>query len=411
MVQQPAPRTLPQPAFKRIPTAVDREFARTVPTAVEAIHALAEGELFGLTVSGTCMTPAGVFDDDLAVLRRHDHAEPGQIVAAHYRHQRLGLPWLALKHYHPDGLRVRLVPADPAVAPVELDHDQVAILGVLVGIDGTVRLPAQAELACVVHQRLLRPEACTACQVLACGRAPITVAARTGLRPDRATATAAAGPDGPFGLVPPLARLLDRLAQQLLDQLNDADGKPTLVIALDDLGERTDPIDVYHALLQGAGAFAQNQQLRAYLDRLSGEHAVTALTAALMWELLGTAGRALEHYPDLSEGERELVRALERVRELSASPIASVPEIGIELLAELEAAREYIAAAEALQEARRVAIRSRSAAASSFSPERARSTAGWSPATSTRPSAAEPNHLTSPLPRGARATREKGIPR
>ncbi len=355
MVQQPAPRTLPQPAFKRIPTAGDREFARTVPTAVEAIHALAEAELFGLTVSGTCMTSAGVFDGDLAVLRRQDHAEPGQIVAAHYRHQRLGLPWLALKHYHPAGARVRLVPADPAVAPVELDQDQVTILGVLVGIDGTVRLPAQAELVCVVHRRFLRPLACTACQVLACGRVPMTVAAaRTDRGPHRATATAAADSDGPFGLVPPLARLLDRLAQRLLDQLNDADGKPTLTIALDDLDDApTDPIDVYHALLQGAGAFAQNQQLRAYLDRLSGEHAVTALTAALMWELLGSAGQALERHGDLSEGERALVRALERMRELSASPIASVPEIGIELLAELAAAREFIAAAEALQEARR----------------------------------------------------------
>ncbi len=247
------------------------------------------------------------------------------------------------------------MPADPAVAPVELDHHQVAILGVLVGIDGTVRLPAQAELVCVVHRRFLRPLACTACQVLACGRVPMTVAAaRTDRGPHRATATAAADSDGPFGLVPPLARLLDRLAQRLLDQLNDADGKPTLTIALDDLDDApTDPIDVYHALLQGAGAFAQNQQLRAYLDRLSGEHAVTALTAALMWELLGSAGQALERHGDLSEGERALVRALERMRELSASPIASVPEIGIELLAELAAAREFIAAAEALQEARR----------------------------------------------------------
>ena len=386
--------------------------AAPVPSAVQAIGALAEGELFGLAVSGTCMTAAGIFDGDLAVVRRQDHAQDGEIVAAHYHHQRLGLPWLTLKHYHPAGARVRLVPADPAVLPVELDHDQVAILGVLVGIDGTVRLPAQAELVCVVHRRFLRPLACTACQVLACGRVPMTVAAaRTDRGPHRATATAAADSDGPFGLVPPLARLLDRLAQRLLDQLGHADGKPTLTIALDDLDKRTDPIEVYNALLQGAGAFAQNQQLRAYLDRLSGEHAMTALTAALVWELLGSAGQALERHSDLSEGERALVRALDRMGELSESPIASVPQIGIELLAELEAAREYIAAAEALQEARRVAIRSRSAAASSFSPERARSTAGWSPATSTRPSAAEPNHLTSPLPRGARATREKGIPR
>ncbi len=331
--------------------------AAPVPSAVQAIGALAEGELFGLAVSGTCMTAAGIFDGDLAVVRRQDHAQDGEIVAAHYHHQRLGLPWLTLKHYHPAGARVRLVPADPAVLPVELDHDQVAILGVLVGIDGTARLPAQAELVCVVHQRFLRPVACTACQVLACGRAPMTVLVRTGARLDPAiaptTATAAADPDGPFGRFPPLARLLDRLAQRLLDQLGHADGKPTLTIALDDLDERTDPVEVYNALLQGAGAFAQNQQLRAYLDRLSGEHAMTALTAALVWELLGSAGQALERHSDLSEGERALVRALDRMGELSASPIASVPQIGIELLAELEAARELIAAIETLEAARR----------------------------------------------------------
>lgn len=406
MVQQPTSRFPSDSTVEPIPTAADRQFARTVPTAVKGIRALAEGALFGVVVSGTCMMPAGIFDGDLAVLRRQDHADDGEIVVAHHRHQRLGLPWLALKHYQPAGPRVRLVPADPAVAPVELDGDQVAILGVLVGVDGTVRMAAEAELVCVMHQRFLRPVACTACQLLACGRVPMTVAARTGLRPNRATATAAAGP---FGLVPPLAGLLDRLAQRLLDQLDRADGKPTLTIALDDLGEHADPIDVYNALLQGAGAFAQNQQLRAYLDRLAGDHAITALTAALLWELLASAARVLEGHSDLSEQERGLVRALERMASWPRARSPACPRSASSCSPSWTPPARSSPHSRRLRRRRPAATRNRSAAASGASPKHARTTARWSPATSTRPSARSRSTATHPRSRSELTGADSGL--
>jgi len=96
----------------------------------------------------------------------------------------------------------------------------------------------------------------------------------------------------------------------------------------------------------------QNQQLRAYLGQLTAEHTLTLLTAAQMWELLSHACTALERHPDLSDRDRELLRVLGQMSELAETPIASVPELGGELLTELEAARQLIAALDALERAK-----------------------------------------------------------
>jgi hypothetical protein len=159
-----------------------------------------------------------------------------------------------------------------------------------------------------------------------------------------------ADPGGPLGLDAHYGRLLGLLAARLLNQVTHSSGTPTLQIMLD-LDAGTDPIDVHNALLQAAGAFGHNQQLRAYLGQLTAEHTLTLLTAAHMWQLLSSASAALSHHTDLSDADRELVRTLEQMRELAETPIASVPEIGVEPHEELQAAREIVAALNALEEA------------------------------------------------------------
>jgi len=72
------------------------------PAALARVHALPAGTKFTQTVTGTCMTPAGIFDGDQVILRRQDHAPNGQIVAATYPQPPAGTPRLVLKHYHPD---------------------------------------------------------------------------------------------------------------------------------------------------------------------------------------------------------------------------------------------------------------------------------------------------------------------
>jgi len=338
-----------------MPAAPTSQASPIDPAVIQRIRDLPDGKQFMLTVTGTCMTPAGILDGDIAILRRQDHAAPGQLVAAHY-HTPSGAPRLALKRYHPSGGRVRLVAADPAVEPVELDGEQVHVLGVLVGIDGTTLLPADSEVGCPLHQRFLRPEVCATCAALATPR--ILAAARSCDVPRQAAAASptvlsAADPDGPLGLYPHYAHLLSLLAARLLDQVTHASGTPTRQLVVDlDVLDASDPIDVYNALLQAGGAFTQNQQLRGYLDRLSGKHALTALTAAQMWELLSHACAALERHPDLSEQDRELLRVLAQMNELAETPIASVPEIGVELHEELDAARQIVAALDGLEQAK-----------------------------------------------------------
>ena len=97
--------------------------------------------------------------------------------------------------------------------------------------------------------------------------------------------------------------------------------------------------------------FTENYQLRGYLATLTTQHTLAALTAAHMWALLDSAASALRRHPHLSEQDRELLRALGQTGELAQSPITNVPEIGVELHEELEAARTVLAALDALMKA------------------------------------------------------------
>jgi hypothetical protein len=322
------------------------------PTAAtERIRTLAEGWLFRLTVHGDSLERAGIFDGDRAVLRRQDTADAGELVAVHYPDSD-GTAQLELRYYHPADGGVWLATADPTVAPLELAPEQVAVLGVLVSIEGTVQVPDHAGLACEEHRRFLRPKVCTAC---AAAQLALTDGAdphQPGATPPAAVALPIPDPGGPCGWYPQAARLLGRLA----DRLRWAGEwlAPGGQVAVD-LDEHTCPVEVYNALLYGAGALAHNQQLRAYLDRLASEHVLTALTAAHMWELLGAASTALDHHRDLSAADRELLRLLgelSTLAELVGARLASVPDIGIGLYGELEAAREVVRALQALDDAK-----------------------------------------------------------
>ncbi len=172
MAPQPTPRPAAPPAVQRIhapqlQVLAELAFARTVPERVERIRAWPEGDLYVMTVVGTCMVPAGIFHGDTVVIRRQDHATDGQLVAAHYLYGYLDLPWLGLKYYRIAGSRVRLVAADPTVPPIDRDPGQVQVLGVLVAVEGTVTLPPTAPAGCARHGRFLRPGVCGTCQPLA----------------------------------------------------------------------------------------------------------------------------------------------------------------------------------------------------------------------------------------------------
>lgn len=86
-----------------------------------------EGECFALRVRGESMINAGLFDGDMAIVKKQEHADNGNIVVALLDDE------ATIKRFFHEGAYVRLQPENPALAPIIVDS--VAILGkVVMGI-------------------------------------------------------------------------------------------------------------------------------------------------------------------------------------------------------------------------------------------------------------------------------------
>ncbi|MGH9150564.1 MAG: transcriptional repressor LexA [Acidimicrobiales bacterium] len=87
------------------------------------------GSLFMLRVRGDSMVGAGILNGDYAVVRQQAEAVKGDVVVA-------GIPGeeATIKRYTRRGARVVLTPANPDMAPIELDAAQVTIYGKVVTI-------------------------------------------------------------------------------------------------------------------------------------------------------------------------------------------------------------------------------------------------------------------------------------
>jgi repressor LexA len=88
-----------------------------------------DGELFMLRVRGESMIEAGILDGDFIVARAQQVAEKGDIVVA-------GLPGdeATVKTYTRKGDKVVLLPANPALEPMEFDASEVAVYGKVVTV-------------------------------------------------------------------------------------------------------------------------------------------------------------------------------------------------------------------------------------------------------------------------------------
>jgi repressor LexA len=88
------------------------------------------GELFGLRVRGESMVDAHIVEGDLVIVRRQDHAQPGDIVVALVDGE------ATVKRFARSGQAVVLKPEHPTLAPivVEPDDKEVKILGKVVGV-------------------------------------------------------------------------------------------------------------------------------------------------------------------------------------------------------------------------------------------------------------------------------------
>ncbi len=88
-----------------------------------------EGDLFMLRVRGESMIEAGILDGDFIVARAQQVAEKGDIVVA-------GIPGdeATVKTYTRKGAKVVLLPANPALSPMEFDPSEVSIYGKVVTV-------------------------------------------------------------------------------------------------------------------------------------------------------------------------------------------------------------------------------------------------------------------------------------
>ncbi len=88
-----------------------------------------DGDLFMLRVRGESMIEAGILDGDFVVARAQQTADKGDIVVA-------GIPGeeATVKTYSRKGNKVRLLPSNPSMEPIELDTADVTIYGRVVTV-------------------------------------------------------------------------------------------------------------------------------------------------------------------------------------------------------------------------------------------------------------------------------------
>lgn len=104
--------------------------ALAVPETMAVPKEFAGGEnAFALRVRGDSMIEEGIRDGDYVVVERRAVARNGETVVALIRGEEA-----TLKMFRQEGTLVTLVPANPAVEPITVRADEVAIQGVVVAV-------------------------------------------------------------------------------------------------------------------------------------------------------------------------------------------------------------------------------------------------------------------------------------
>jgi len=88
-------------------------------------------DVFGLVIRGDSMIDDGIYDGDYIFVRKQRTASPGEIVVVMIDGE------ATCKRFFHEGTRIRLQPANAAMAPIYVEHNEfrdVGILGKVVGI-------------------------------------------------------------------------------------------------------------------------------------------------------------------------------------------------------------------------------------------------------------------------------------
>jgi repressor LexA len=88
-------------------------------------------KLFALKVVGDSMIDDGILDGDYIFVRKRPQADPGDIVVVMINNE------ATVKRFYPEGDRIRLQPANPAMQPIyvrQKDFKDVQVIGIVVGV-------------------------------------------------------------------------------------------------------------------------------------------------------------------------------------------------------------------------------------------------------------------------------------
>ena len=125
-----APRDLELPYFGRIAAGRPIEAVsgdETVPVPPLLVHDR-PADHYVLQVAGDSMIEEGIHDGDWVVVERRERARNGEMVVA------LVTDEVTLKRFFSEGDRVRLQPANAAMAPLVVPAREVRVQGIVVGL-------------------------------------------------------------------------------------------------------------------------------------------------------------------------------------------------------------------------------------------------------------------------------------
>lgn len=135
LVEKHLPRTgrpeIELPFFGRIAAGKPIEALPGDETLGVPTHLLGgrrNGDHYVLRVAGDSMIDEGIFDGDYVVVQLREEAGAGEMVVALVGDE------ATLKHFYPEGKKVRLQPANPNMKPLYVPAEQVKIQGIVVGL-------------------------------------------------------------------------------------------------------------------------------------------------------------------------------------------------------------------------------------------------------------------------------------
>ncbi|MCP5067275.1 MAG: transcriptional repressor LexA [bacterium] len=124
-----APESVEVPLLGTVAAGMPIEAVATPDTIGVPADIVGRKECFGLTVQGDSMIDDHITDGDVVILESRKDPRAGETVVALIRREEC-----TLKRFYQDGGKIKLVPANERLSPMEFPAEDVEVQGVVVGL-------------------------------------------------------------------------------------------------------------------------------------------------------------------------------------------------------------------------------------------------------------------------------------